>query len=62
MCTYRGEVLHGVTDEQHGGRAGLCTRRGAGVLWGEAWAWVAGGLGAGVQLQGRVDQVEKLAG
>lgn len=55
-------MLHGVTDEQHGGRTGLCTRRGAGVPRDEAWAWVAGGLGAGVQPPGRVDQVEELAG
>ena len=43
--TYRGEGLHGVTDVQHGTRAGACTRRGAGVRRGEAWVWVAGGRG-----------------
>lgn len=43
--TYRGERLHGVTDVQHGARAGACTRRGAAVWRGEAWVWVAGGRG-----------------
>lgn len=55
-------MLHGVTDEEHGGRAGLCTRRGAGVPWDEAWVWVARGPGAGLQLPGTVDRVEKLGG
>lgn len=53
--TYRGEALHGVTDVQHGGRAGVRTRRGAGVPRGEAWVWVAWGPGAGVRPPSRVD-------
>lgn len=44
--TYRGKVLHGVTDVEHGGRAGARTRREAGVRRVEAWVWVAGGCGA----------------
>lgn len=48
-------MLHGVTDVQHGGRTGVCTRRGAGVLRGEAWGWAAGEPGAGVRPPGRAD-------
>lgn len=44
--TYRGKVLHGVTDVEHGGRAGARTRREAGVRRVEAWVWVARGCGA----------------
>lgn len=58
--TYRGKVLHGVTDVQHGGRVGVCTRRGAGALWNEAWVWVARAQGAEWRPVGGVGPGERL--
>lgn len=59
---YRGEVPHGVTDVQHGGRAGACTRRGAGVPRGEAWVCAAGGRGGGAHCGAGRSQVGRRRG